>query len=82
MFAGNDMSFERSLISIAPSGCQTARSPERHQPSTSVFAVALVLEITLHDGIAADHDLATVSPPRGTLVMVSGFATLTSSTVG
>src|ERR1700741_407330 len=35
------MSFERSLISIAPSGWQTARSPDRHQPSTSVFAVAL-----------------------------------------
>src|ERR1700758_1996393 len=36
------MSFERSLISIAPSGCQTARSPDRHQPSTSFFAVAPV----------------------------------------
>src|SRR6516164_9700315 len=34
------ISLERSLISIAPSACQTARSPDMHQPSTSVFAVA------------------------------------------
>ena len=61
MFSPPEMmiSLERSLISIAPSGCQTARSPDRHQFPTSVFAVAgFVFEVSLHHGIAAHHDLA------------------------
>src|SRR5207237_452805 len=34
------MSFERSLISTYPSGCMTARSPERNQPPANASSVA------------------------------------------
>src|SRR5262249_35134400 len=77
------MSFERSLISIAPSGCQTARSPDRHQPSTSVFAVApRFLRYPFITVLLRTMISPTVAPSRGTLAMVFAFATLTSSTIG